>query len=1290
MQETAVLPVLAHRAEIAAAIEASPVVVVCGETGSGKTTQIPQICLELGRGAKGRLVGVTQPRRLAAVTVAERVARELGEDRRLVGWQHRFAKNLSRDNRIKFMTDGILLSELRSDPLLRAYDTVMVDEAHERTLNVDFVLGCLKRILPRRPDLRVVVSSATLETKAFSDFFGGAPVLSIPGRAHPVEVRWRPPEGEEPDLAAAVADAVEECLDGPYAGDVLVFLSGERDIRAAAEAVRGRRLPGVEAIPLLASLPPAEQRRAFQTVPGVTRVVLATNVAETSVTIPGVRYVVDAGLARVARYNPRARVKRLHVEPVSQASAEQRKGRCGRIGPGVCIRLYSEEDFARRPAQTDPEIRRASLAGTILSMLDWKLGDIADFPFLQPPASAAVSEGKKQLLALGAVEARDPDAAGSARATGSLRITPLGRKLAKLPLEPSLSRMLYEADAQGALRDALTVVSALACEDPLLRPAEKQDEARQAHAAFRDKDSDFAGILLLWRRYHDPAHPFSRSAMRRDCEKNFVSYRRMCEWEDVRDRLEDALRREGLRVDSSGGGDAGLHRALLSGLLSNIGVWDPEEKNYKGAGGRRFVLFPGSGLAKAKTPPQWVMAAELVDTSRLFARRAAAIDPDWIEPLARPVVRYHYTAESWDPRTGTARATRRAVLYGLVVQDGVRCDISRVNPDLARELFIREGLVGGAFPKPVPEIVRRNLETIAARTEEARKTRALSVDLETDAFCAFLDERLPRECTNAAALRDWLSRVPRSEAEKLLLPRPDGTAARTSPDDFPDCIELFVSVADHSSPVTRHSSLRREAGGRRPPASLRLPLSYKHEPRAEDDGITCTVAPEAIPLLPLVDATRLVPGALPGCVAWLLRTLPHSPLSLLAARCGHSPRTPDVDALARLVVEALPPEGPLLPAVVETLARDFGVRLPRDTWLEEDLPPQFRVRWRVADARGRERFASRDLSEILAFRDEYDRLAPGVLPAREDFVFEGGFRELPSLRRFSDCPPLPDRIALGRVGARALGAYPALSAAPAGGSGGAAPRCPVSVRLFPTAAEARASHAEGAAALADLSLSLFAHASSSRRGAAAPSLRGLPAEPGGGVLRHSAERRALLEVFGDDPPRSGAELEAWAKERAPRCRELARNLRTLAEAIDALAQECLDTLDAVPALHPDTVRDVAEQIGWLCPPDFVLHVPSARLAEYPRYFEAIRKRLEAAAFDPAGDRRKAAPVREAWERYAALVRDRGASPPFDEDAAERYRWLVEEFRVSVFAQSLGTAVPASRPRLDRLWAEVVG
>ena len=1250
----AVLPILAHRDEIAAAIRDNPVVVVCGETGSGKTTQIPQICLAEGRGARGRLIACTQPRRIAALSVAERVAQELGPDRNLVGWQHRFAKRLSRENRIKFMTDGILLSELRSDPLLRAYDTIMVDEAHERTLNVDFILGCLKRILPHRPDLRVIVSSATLETKAFSAFFDGAPVLSIPGRTFPVEVRWRPPEGDDPDLPSAVADAVEECLAGPYPGDVLVFLSGERDIRAAAEALRGRGLPHTEVLPLLASLPPGEQRRAFVTIPGVTRIVLATNVAETSVTIPGIRYVVDSGLARVARYNPRIRVKRLHVEPVSRASADQRKGRCGRIGPGVCIRLYDAEDYDRRPAQTDPEIRRTSLAGTILSMLDWRLGDVEDFPFLQPPSSAAVREARKELLALGAVSFKGSQVAGSQVAgsqgpSTALRLTPLGRRLAKLPLEPSLGRMLYEADEQASLRDALTVVSALACEDPYVRPPEQTEQVRQAHAQFRDKGSDFDGLLLLWRHYHDPAHPLSRSAMRRDCQKNFVSYRRMCEWEDVRDQLEAALRREGLRTDSSGGGDPGLHRALLSGLLANIGVWDPEERNYKGANGTRFWLFPGSGLAKAKTPPDWVMAAELVDTSRLFARRAAAIDPDWIEPLARAVCRYSYSGESWDERTGTARALRRTVLYGLTVQDGVRCDISRVNPALCREIFIREGLVGGAFPKPVPEIVRRNLATIAERTDAARKTRSLSLDTEIDAFCALYDERLPRECVNVPSFRDWLLRAPPNEVEKLLFVRRDFSAPAARAEGFPAFIELFVQARQPANlPTSKPANLR-----------TRLPLSYKHELGAEDDGITCTVRPEDLPLLPLFDATRLVPGALPGMVAYLLRTLPRGPLGLLAARCDENPRAPDADVLARAVLERLPPEGPLPETLVETLARDFGVRLPRDVWPVGDVPPQFRLHWRVATGRGRAHFASRDPDELLAFLEEYRRLAPGVIPARTDFLFADGFRERDGLRRLSDCPDLPDSVPLGRIGTRALLAHPALC------EGGA-------IRLFPTRAAALAAHRVGTAWLAAAAFSLNP-------------------PPNASPLAAAAARRALRETFGSgDPPRSGAALEAWARPRIAAFRTLARDLRALAEGVEALRDECLDAIDALPGLDPEIARDAAEQLGWLCPPGYVEATPSVRLAEFPRYLDALLRRLRAAVFAPAADRRRARPLRDAWRRYAGLVTARDSSPPFDEEAAERYRWLLEECRVSVFAQALGTSEPASLQRLDRLWAQVVG
>ena len=1224
------LPVLAYAAEIAAAVREHQVVVVCGETGSGKTTQIPQICLRAGRAAHGRMFVCTQPRRIAAVAVAERVAEELGEGCGLVGWRHRFASKTGPANRIRFVTDGILLAELRSDPLLRAYDTVMVDEAHERSLNVDFLLGCLKRILPRRPDLRVIVSSATLETAAFSKFFDGAPVIDIPGRAYPVEVRWRPPQGDDPDLAAAVADAVRECvLEGPFRGDVLVFLPGERDIRAAADAVRALDLPHVETLPLYSSLPPGEQRRAFRTVPGVTRVVLATNVAETSVTIPGVRYVVDSGLARIARHSARAGVKRLHVEAVSRASADQRKGRCGRIGPGVCIRLYDEEDYARRPAQTDPEIKRASLAGTILSMMDWRLGDIEGFPFLQPPPSAAVREGRKELLALGAIRETPPEAGGRP----GWALTPLGRRIAKLPLEPAHSRMLFEADAQGALRDALTVVSGLACEDPLVRPQEKAEAAAQAHARFRDKASDFDGMLLLWRAFHDEAHPLSRGAMRRACASSFVSWRRMCEWEDVREQLERQMRREGLDVSSCSGGHDGLHKALLSGLLAGIGVWDDEERNYKGANGTRLWLFPGSGLAKAKTHPPWIVCAERVDTARLWARRAAAIDPAWIPPLASAVCRRSYTGETWDGRSGTARALRRTVLYGLVVEDGVRCDISRAKPELCRELFIRHGLVLGELPRPLPEVVAKNLAVVAARTDAATKDRSLSPDAEIDAFRALWDERLPPQCVNWRTFRDWLSRLPRREADALLFSGDDFATPAPSAEGFADELEFF------------------ESRGR---ARLRLPLSYKHDAEAEDDGITCRLPPEDIPLALLFDATRLVPGALPGFVAYLLRLLPRAPLTLLASAAGLDPRSSGADALAREVVARLPEEGPLPQALVETLSRAFGVAVPRDAWDEAAVPPAWRWRWAVGAGRGETVFATRSRTELSEFAAEYARVRGAPLPTAFERVFGPAGAA-------GENEPLLRRVEIGRAGTRRLFAWTTAEVGPGG-----APR----PALRGTRAEAEETLRDAAARLG-------------RREAETG------ARPPRGVspFAEDAALRAAREVFGEDLPRTVAEFPQVLRRRVAEYRALARNVAALAEAVDGMARDCLDAIDALP-LPRATAEDAAGQLGWLCPPGFAADTPSARLAEFPRYLEALSRRLRSAAADGPGDLRKLAPVREAWKRYADLVSARASSPPFDEAAAERYRWLVEELRVAVFAQALGTTEPVSPQRLSRLWAEV--
>ena len=790
------LPITEHKETILAAIRANQVVIVRGETGSGKTTQIPKFCLEL---APGALIACTQPRRIAAVTVAERVADEVETEkigaRSLVGWQHRFASRLSRETRIKFMTDGILLAEIAADPLLRKYSVVMVDEAHERSLNIDFILGCLKRALPKRPDLKIIVSSATIETERFARYFNNAPVIDIPGRLHPIETRWRPMENDD-DLDQSIADCVDEIVSNDLTeGDILVFLPGERDIRAAAETLTGtlknsaisHQPSDIIPIPLMASLPPAEQRRAFQTIPGVRRVVLATNVAETSVTIPGIRFVIDSGLARISRHDPRSRVKRLRIEPISQASAEQRKGRCGRIGAGVCYRLYSEEDFAKRPAQNDPEIKRSSLSGLILSMLDWRLGDITDFPFIQPPPSATVREGVKELVELQALTPRD----------GSYEITALGRRMVRLPLDPRLARMLMNGQDSGPTPDLLTVVSALSCEDPLVRPAEKLEAAAAAHNKYKSEKSDFAGIIKLWRGLH-PATQLSRNAMRRFCKENFISYRRLLEWEDVREQLEKNFKTRKSENDKNDkktfsrfDNDDFLHKSLLTGLLPNIGLFDPDEKQYRGANGARFAVFPGSGL-RNKTP-RWIMCAEIVETSRLYSRRCAEIQPEWIAEAAAHLVKHTYRGEFWDEKTGTARALRDTVLYGLTLTQGARCDISRTHPAMARELFIREGLVEGKFPAPVPKTVTQNLAFIGKQIAAAHRTRTAVPESAKEEFYALYESRLPAQCVNAPALRKWLGHASAEEIEALLFKEDDLLSPADASAGFPE----FVAVSGH-------------------------------------------------------------------------------------------------------------------------------------------------------------------------------------------------------------------------------------------------------------------------------------------------------------------------------------------------------------------------------------------------------------------------------------------------------------------------------------------------------------
>ena len=1282
------LPIDDHRDAILAALRTHPVVVVAGDTGSGKTTQIPQYCLDLGI-PETKQVACTQPRRVAAVSVAERVAQERGTAIGAeIGWQHRFGRCLSERTRVKFMTDGILLAETRADPQLRRYAVVMVDEAHERTLNIDFLLGYLRRLLPRRPELRVVVSSATLDVARFREFFGGAPVVEVPGRVFPVETRWRPTDDEDADLARRVADGVEELWTSAD-GDILVFLPGERDIREAEETVRALALPDTDVLPFMASLPPAEQRRVFRPVAGRRRVVLSTNVAETSLTIPGIRMVVDSGLARINRFHPRSGVERLHIEPVSQASANQRKGRCGRLGPGICLRLYGEEDFQSRPEYTEPELRRSSLGGVILSMADLRLGPIEEFPFLDPPASGAIREGYRELLELGALDERS-------------RLTPLGRQLVRFPVEPRFARMLVAAAEAGVLEDALTVVSALATEDPRLRPIDRREEADRCHAPFRAKGSDFGTILRLWRWFNELP---SRTSQRRKCQENLLSFRRFQEWSDVRGQLRRIVARLGLasapaglapassrqntRVDKinvrheQGGSsqpgvssppDAALHRALLSGLLSRIGHRDPEEGDYRGAGGVRFAIHPGSVLSKAQ--PEWVMAAELVDTSRLFARRVAAIDPEWIEPVAGSLCRRSYHSPFWDERVGTARALERVVLHGLVIADGRRRDFSRIDPAMSREMFVRHGLVGGALPPAVPPLVRANLALFESIRDRHRKMREAE-DMDDEAFVALYLERLPEACVNLAALRQCLNHATEADKAALTFRREDFAAPEDEAGDFPALLRLDGHL---------------------------LRLSYRNEPGAEDDGITCTLPLDAIPSLRRWPHDWLVPGALPRKLEWMLSRL---------TRATARPLPPRMQLVEQLPALLGAPDRPLDQALRALLIRKWGVVVPDNAWNPAEMPPHLRVRFRILDDEHQECFVTRDPGALAAFEREFRRLSTDT-PAAASGTPRSSLPSLPtcaaaasgtprsslpslptcaaapsrgcaekSLRDWT-CGPLPEAAVVPGAGNWSLRNIPAL--ADEDGM--------VRLRWYADRAEAFAAHRDGVRRLYAIVLGRDLERLATPRTVtrSLSSLSSLPSLPSCAVSpsRERAEDAALAAIdavllpTSEPLPRDAETFHARLRERRGALGAAAHEQYRLADGALALAGERLADLDQWP--YPDaTESDVREQLDWLFFPGFVRLVPLERLRHYGRYLEAVRLRLDRARQNPARDLERMALVRAPWERYTQAVA-RPAPTPARTAALAAVRWAVEEFRVSVFAQELRTPQPVSAQRIDRLFA----
>jgi len=1233
------LPVSERREEIRRAIEAHQVVVVCGETGSGKTTQLPKICLELGRGVDGA-VGHTQPRRIAARSVASRIAKELRTmPGAQVGYKVRFADETAPETLVKVMTDGVLLAETQSDRDLTRYDTIIIDEAHERSLNIDFLLGCLKRLLPRRPDLKVVITSATIDPKRFSEHFDDAPIIEVSGRTYPVEIRHRPFE-EKPDehlegedLERAVLAAVDEaCAAGP--GDILVFLSGEREIRDLALALRersgGERL---ETIPLYARLGAEEQGRVFQ--PSKRRrVVLATNIAETSLTVPGVRYVIDPGLARVSRYSPRSRVQRLPIEKVSQASARQRAGRCGRIGPGVCIRLYSEEDFDSRPAFTDPEILRTNLAGAILQMKALGLGEIERFPFIDPPDRRQVRDGLETLRELQAIDDKG-------------RVTEVGRELARLPVDPRLGRMMQAARDFACLREAVIICAGLEVQDPRVRPAERRDEADLAHAQFQNEQSDFLTLLNLWRRFHAERAKRSRSGLRAWCAQAWVSYPRMREWIETQRQLSQIVREwgwfsgdgaAGATHDEPGEVDhAALHRSLLAGLVAFVGRKREKGHDYDGPRGKVFSIFPGSALFNHG--PEWVMAAEQVQTTRLYARMVARVQPHWIEKAAGPLVRRSYVDPHWERSRGRVMAYENVALWGLPLIERRRVHYGKINPRVGRDLFIQHALVDAEVDIDAKFLEHnRALEEEVRRLEAKARTDALLAD-PTRRF-AFYDARVPREVYTAKQFEEWRRNAERANPTLLYMDRSD-----------------LVQEAPEDVTPESHPDEARVAGA---PA----PLEYRFQPGREEDGVTLTAPLSALHALDERDLEWVAPGLIRERIIERIRALPKR------VRAAFVP----APNFARKCIDGLERTGaPLDEAIARRLESIAGAPIPRDLWAREPLPEHLRVNLRVLDEEGRVLASGRDIRKLKHdLRDRVEqRLA--TLPETDwnrDDVREWDFGQLPEETQV-------------RAGDALVSAYPAL----------VEEGDRVHLRLLPTKEAAEAAGARGVRRLYMIALKgeLRWHAER------LPNFErmALHYAPIGGAdeLREDLLARIVERVYvADRPlPRTREDFEARLDEGWRVMGPTADEVCALVDNILLRRQAIMEALEKAPRTWAPVRQDIEAQAARLTPPGFVRRTAWAHLQQIPRYLAAAEERL--ARLRHAGE--------DALQRDLALLENiRRCQEAHDERRArhegegvedpnlEAFAWAIEEYRVALFAQKLGTLQPMSAKRMERLWSKV--
>ncbi|URM90781.1 ATP-dependent RNA helicase HrpA [Streptomyces sp. MRC013] len=1238
------LPVSRRKDEILEAIRDHQVVIVAGETGSGKTTQIPKICLELGRGVRG-LIGHTQPRRIAARTVAERVAEELrtplGE---AVGWKVRFTDQVGPDTFVKLMTDGILLAEIQTDRELRAYDTIIIDEAHERSLNIDFLLGYLAQLLPNRPDLKVVITSATIDPERFSRHFGDAPIVEVSGRTYPVEVRYRPlleEDSEEPDRdqTTAICDAVDELqAEGP--GDILVFLSGEREIRDTADALLKRKLRNTEVLPLYARLSHAEQHRVFQQHAG-RRVVLATNVAETSLTVPGIKYVVDPGTARISRYSHRTKVQRLPIEPISRASANQRKGRCGRTSDGVCIRLYSEDDFLARPEFTDAEILRTNLASVILQMTAAGLGDIEKFPFIDPPDHRNIRDGVQLLQELGALDPAQKDP--------RKRLTPLGRKLAQLPVDPRLARMVLEADKNGCVREVMVIAAALSIQDPRERPADKQAQADQQHARFKDETSDFLAFLNLWRYVREQQKALSSSAFRRMCKAEYLNHLRIREWQDIYSQLRTVAKQMGMHPNEEDADEQRVHVSLLAGLLSHVGVKDvkttggeggkPAGRNeYLGARNAKFAIFPGSALFRK--PPRFVMSAELVETSRLWARVNARIEPEWIEPLAGHLLKRTYSEPHWEKDQAAVMAYERVTLYGVPIVAQRKVTYGRVDPEASRELFIRHALVEGDWRTHHKFFAdNRKLLTEVEELEHRARRRDILVDDET--LFDFYDRRIPEHVVSGAHFDSWWKHKRRDEPELL---------------DF----EREMLINEKAGAVTKADYPDSWRQG-----PLKFRVTYQFEPGADADGVTVHIPLQVLNQVVDEGFDWQIPGLREEVVTELIRSLPKP------VRRNYVPAP---NFAQRFLERTAPSAEPLTSVLARELHRMVGVPVGPDDFDWAKVPDHLKITFRIVDERRRKLAEDKDLEALrLTLRPKARQaLSKAAAAASAGPSGSGGSLERSGLTDWTI--GTLTRVFETRRAGQPVKAYPAL--VDQGET--------VAVRLFDTEAEQARAMWRGTRRLIMLNIPVNPAKFASEKLTNQQKLA-LSRNPHGSVqaLFEDCATAAADRLIADHGG------PAWDEEAYRKLYDGVRadlvelTVRTVDRVQQVLAawQACERRLKAAnsPALV-NNLQDVREQLAALVPPGFVTATGLRRLPDLMRYLVAVDRRLQQMPTSVQRDTTRMEKVHEMQDEYAWLLEQFPEERPVPQEVLD-VRWMIEELRVSYFAHALGTAYPVSDKRI---------